>query len=126
MSVGDGQFLQGERAFDQVRTFFGVGDETGLGVFADRADGGHDVGVVLDDFLDRFEVVMLGEGDAFRREHQGVSAVAVHLGESAIDGHGIASLLDGQFALFRLDRDVAVDDERVGRGRLPFPRRCGG
>src|SRR5205807_6225316 len=62
---------------------------------------------------DGLEVVVLGERDTFGREYERVAAVAVGFRESAVNGDGVATVLDRLLALFDFDGDVAVDDERV-------------
>src|SRR5918911_5224116 len=57
--------------------------------------------------------MVLGECDAFGREDESVAAVAVGLGEGAVNGDGVAAALDRLLALLDLNGDVAVDDQRV-------------
>src|SRR5690606_25800656 len=46
-------------------------------------------------------------------QHEGVSAVAVGLGERAVDGDAVAAALDRVLSLLDLDGDVPIDDEDV-------------
>ena len=97
VAVGDHEFFQSVGTGRQFISFFCVGDEAWLRVFAYSGDGGHDISVILNDLFDGFEMMVFGEGHAFGRQDEGVAAVAIDLREGAIDGDSIAAVFDGSF-----------------------------